>query len=41
MLRSASDYLAARVAIGHDLILLHNDGDFENMARAIPELTLS
>lgn len=38
--RSAIDCLIARIAIEHDLILLHNDADFENMARAIPELTL-
>ncbi|MDP8950899.1 MAG: PIN domain-containing protein [Actinomycetota bacterium] len=39
--RSSSDCFIARVAIEHDLILLHNDSDFENMARVIPELTLA
>ncbi len=39
--RSASDHFIARVAIEHDLVLLHNDSDFENMARVIPELTLA
>lgn len=40
-IRSATDCLIARVAIEHDLILLHDDSDFENMAGAIPELTLA
>jgi predicted nucleic acid-binding protein len=39
--RSAVDCLIARVAIEHDLILLHDDRDFENMAGVIPELTLA
>ena len=39
--RSATDCLIARVAIEHDLILLHDDRDFENMARVVPELTLA
>jgi predicted nucleic acid-binding protein len=29
------------VWIDYMLILLHNDSDFENMARVIPELTLA
>ena len=41
MVRSAIDCLIARVAIEHDLLLLHNDSDFENMAKVIPELTLA
>lgn len=39
--RSAIDCLIARIAIEHDLFLLHNDTDFENIARIIPELTLA
>ena len=39
-IRSAIDCLIARVAIEHELILLHDDRDFENMAAVIPELTL-
>ncbi len=39
--RSTIDCLIARIAIEHDLILLHNDADFENMARVIPELALA
>jgi predicted nucleic acid-binding protein len=33
--------LIARIAIEHELILLHDDRDFENMAGVIPELTLA
>ena len=40
-IRSAIDCLIARVAIEHDLLLLHNDRDFESMAGAIPELSLA
>lgn len=36
--RSTVDCLIARVAIEHDLILLHSDRDYENMSGAIPEL---
>ncbi len=39
--RSAIDCLIARVAIEHDLILLHDDRDFENIAGVIPELGLA
>ncbi len=39
--RSAIDCLIARVAIEHDLILLHDDHDFENMSGVIPDLTLA
>ena len=39
--RSAIDCLIARIAIEHDLVLLHDDQDFENMAGVIPELTLA
>ena len=39
--RSALDCLIARIAIEHDLTLLHADRDFESMAGVIPELTLA
>jgi predicted nucleic acid-binding protein len=39
--RFAIDCLIARIAIEYDLFLLHNDTDFENIARIIPELTLA
>ncbi len=39
--RSTIDCLIARIAIEHELLLLHDDSDFENMARAIPELILA
>lgn len=39
--RSAIDCLIARVAIEHDLVLLHDDRDFESMAGVVPELTLA
>ena len=39
--RSAINCLIARVAIEHALVLLHDDRDFENMAGAVPELTLA
>lgn len=39
--RSAIDCLIARVAIEHDLVLLHDDRDFENMAKVITELDLA
>lgn len=39
--RSAIDCLIARVAIEHDLVLLHDDRDFENMAGVVPELALA
>lgn len=41
IIRSAIDCLIARTAIEHDLLLLHDDRDFENMAGAIPELSLA
>jgi predicted nucleic acid-binding protein len=40
-IRSAIDCLVARIAIEHDLVLLHDDRDFENMAGVIPELALA
>lgn len=39
--RSAADCLIARVAIEHDLILLHDDRDFEAMAGVIAQLNLA
>lgn len=40
-IRSSIDCLIARVAIEHELILLHDDRDFEQMAEIVPELTLA
>lgn len=40
-IRSAIDCLIARIAIEHDLLLLHNDRDFERMAGIIPELKVA
>lgn len=36
--RSSIDCLIAQLAIEHHLILLHNDKDFQYMAKVIPEL---
>lgn len=35
-IRSTIDCLIARIAMEHDLLLLHNDRDFEAMATIIP-----
>ena len=40
IIRSAIDCLIARVAIEHDLMLLHDDRDFEKMAGVVPDLVL-
>lgn len=40
-IRSATDCLIARVAIEHDLMLLHDDRDFEAMVGVVPDLTLA
>lgn len=40
-IRSSVDCLIARLAIEHDLALVHNDRDFENLGRVIPELRLA
>lgn len=40
-IRSTTDCLIARVAIEHNLVLLHNDRDFESMATVIPALRLA
>jgi predicted nucleic acid-binding protein len=34
--RSTVDCLIARISIEHDLLLLHNDSDFEAMSRMVP-----
>lgn len=39
--RSAADCLIAQLAIEHDLILLHDDRDFEKIARIEPRLKLA
>lgn len=40
-IRSAIDCLIARVAIEHDLLLLHDDRDFEKMSAVVPDLELA
>ncbi len=40
-IRSAIDCLIAQIAIENDLLLLHNDRDFEYMARIETELKLA
>ena len=40
-LRSAADCLIARLAVEYDLILLHNDKDYEKIARVEPRLKLA
>jgi len=37
-IRSTIDCLIARVALEHDLVLLHDDADFEHMAGVVKEL---
>ncbi|KGE72174.1 type II toxin-antitoxin system VapC family toxin [Spirochaeta lutea] len=37
--RSTIDLLIAQTAIENNLSLLHNDRDFENIAKVVPELT--
>jgi predicted nucleic acid-binding protein len=39
-IRSTIDCLIAQIAIEHSLDLLHNDRDFEQMARVVPELSI-
>jgi predicted nucleic acid-binding protein len=39
-IRSTIDCLIAQTAIEHDLVLLHNDKDFEHIANVFPELKL-
>lgn len=38
--RSTVDCVIAQIAIEHELILLHNDKDFENIAKVFPDLNL-
>ncbi len=38
--RSTIDLLIAQTAIENNLFLLHNDSDFTNMAKAVPELKI-
>ena len=40
-IRSSVDCLIARIVIEHDLALLHDGGDFEDIARVVPELRLA
>jgi predicted nucleic acid-binding protein len=39
--RSATDCLIAQLAVEHDLILLHNDRDYEKIAKIEPRLKLA
>ncbi len=39
--RSTIDCIVARISIEHDLLLLHDDRDFLNMACVVPELRLA
>jgi predicted nucleic acid-binding protein len=39
--RSATDCLIDRIAIEHELVLLHSDSDFDNVAGVMTELTLA
>ena len=38
--RAGNDCLIAQIAIEHDLVLLHDDRDFEAIASAVPALKL-
>lgn len=40
-IRSTIDCLIAQIAVDHRLRLLHNDRDFSQMAKAIPDLKLA
>jgi predicted nucleic acid-binding protein len=40
-IRSSADCLIARVAIEHDLLLLHDDRDFEKIAEVVTDLALA
>lgn len=39
-IRSTIDLLIAQIAIENDLRLLHNDRDFDNLAKAMPDLRI-
>lgn len=39
--RSSNDCLIARIAIEHDLTLLHDDTDFDKIAKVQPQLKLA
>ena len=39
--RSSNDCLIAQIAIDHDLTLLHDDADYEKIARVEPRLKLA
>lgn len=40
-IRSTADCLIAQIAIEHDLVLLHDDRDFDHMAQVIHELKVA
>ena len=37
-IRSTIDCLIARIAIEHDLVLIHSDRDFDHLAKVVPDL---
>jgi predicted nucleic acid-binding protein len=39
--RSTIDCLIARIALEHDLVLLHNDRDYEAIARVMPQFKIA
>lgn len=39
-IRSTVDCLIAQIAIEHGLLLLHDDRDFDHMARVVPDLQI-
>jgi predicted nucleic acid-binding protein len=39
-MRSSIDLLIAEISIENNLLLLHNDKDFDNMSKVIPELKI-
>jgi predicted nucleic acid-binding protein len=40
-IRSTADCLIAQIAIEHDLVLLHDDRDFDHMAQIVHELKVA
>lgn len=40
ILRSSIDCLIAQIAIENDLILIHNDNDYEQISKGLPKLKL-
>lgn len=40
-IRSTIDCIIAQISIEHGLLLLHNDRDFQHMARVVPDLRVA